>query len=100
MRVQIELRGLVWLFTTLPAVALFLADRGEVERAVEVYAAASAHPYVSGSRWFEDVAGRRIATLAEGLPPGVAEAARERGAARDIWAVAEELLAELEGAAA
>ena len=74
-----------------------LADRGEVERAVELYALASRYPYVANAQWFEDVAGRHIAAVAASLPPEVVAAAQERGRARDLWATAEELLAEFKG---
>jgi tetratricopeptide (TPR) repeat protein len=63
----------------LPALALLLADEGELERAVELYALASRYPHVSNSRWFEDVAGRDIAAVAATLPADAAAAARERG---------------------
>jgi tetratricopeptide (TPR) repeat protein len=79
----------------LPAIALLLADQGETERAVELYALASTFPYVANSRWFEDVAGREIDALAATLPPEVAAVAQERGRARDLGATMEELLAEL-----
>jgi tetratricopeptide (TPR) repeat protein len=81
----------------LPAIALLLADRGQIERAVELYALASRYPYVANSRWFEDVAGREISALTATLPPEVVAAAQARGRARDLWATAEELLAELGG---
>ena len=81
---------------TLPAAALLLIDRGEVERAVELYALASRFPLVANSRWFEDVAGKHIATAAENLPPKVVEAAQERGRARDLDETVNELLVELE----
>jgi hypothetical protein len=80
----------------LPALALLLADRGEGERAVQLYTVASRYPIVARSRWFEDVAGRHIATVAASLPPDVAAAAEERGPARDLEATAAELLVELE----
>lgn len=82
--------------TALPATALLLAGQGEPERAVELYALASRHPYVANSRWFEDVFGQQIATIAEALPPKAISAAQERGRARDLWATAKELLTELE----
>jgi hypothetical protein len=81
----------------LPQAALLLADRGQTERAVELYALAARHPFVANSRWFEDVAGREIAALAESLPPDVVAAAQERGRGRDLWATVRELLIELEG---
>jgi predicted ATPase/tetratricopeptide (TPR) repeat protein len=81
----------------IPGMALLLAEAGDPERAVELYALASQHPYVGNSRFWEDVAGRRIAAVAARLPAGVAEAARERGRARDLDATVRELLVELEG---
>jgi hypothetical protein len=63
---------------------------------VELYALASRYPYVANSCWFEDVTGKHIAAIAAGLPPDVIVTAEERGRARDLWAMAEELLAELE----
>ena len=79
---------------------LSLADLGEHERAAELYALASRYPYVANSRWFEDVFGRHIEAVAAALPPEVAEAARERGRARDLDATVNGLLVELEALAA
>ena len=54
---------------TLAGIALLLADEGQVERAVELYALASRYPFVANSRWFEDVAGSQItAAVAANLP--------------------------------
>jgi len=88
--------GFVALLIALPATALLLADDGQEERAVELYALASRYPFVANSRWFEDVAGRHIAAVAAALPPEVVTAAKERGQARDLDATLAELLAELE----
>jgi hypothetical protein len=79
----------------LPAAALLLADRGEVERAVEAYALASRYPFVANSRWFEDVAGQHITAVAATLPPDIVAVAQERGRTRDLQATVAELLAEL-----
>jgi hypothetical protein len=51
------------------------------------------HKRCGNSRWFEDVAGRRIAAAAETLPPEVVAVAQERGQARDTAATVAELLA-------
>jgi tetratricopeptide (TPR) repeat protein len=83
------------LMYTLPATALLLIDRGEVERAVELYALASYYPIVANSRWFDDVAGKHVAAVAATLPPEVVAAAEKRGRQRDLWATVEELLVEL-----
>jgi tetratricopeptide (TPR) repeat protein len=84
------------LMLALPATALVLAEQGEEERAVELYALASRYPFVANSRWFEDVAGKHIAAAAEKLSPQVVAAAQERGRARDLEATLTELLAKLE----
>jgi len=68
-----------------------------VERAVELYALASRYPLISNSRWFEDMAGKCIITLAETLPPHVLAAAQARGRAQDLEATVADLLVELEG---
>lgn len=81
---------------SLSLASLLLADQHEVKRAVELYGLAASYPYVANSRFFEDVFGRHINAVAAALPPDVAEAARERGRARDLEATVKELLAELE----
>ncbi len=83
---------------SLPLVALLLLERGETERALELYAQALAH-LCNGckQRWFEDMAGQHIAATAARLSPEVVAAAQERGRQRNLWEIAEELLAEIEG---
>jgi hypothetical protein len=61
-----------------------------------LYALASRYPYVANSRWFEDVAGREIASVAETLPPRAIAAAWEQVRKRSLWTTVEELLAELQ----
>jgi tetratricopeptide (TPR) repeat protein len=81
----------------LPGAALLMAQEGQAERAVEIYALASRYGYVGKSRFWEDVAGRHIAAVAANLPSDVAEGARARGRACDLDATVAELLTELEG---
>jgi hypothetical protein len=76
---------------------LLLADQGEKERAVELYALAARYPRVANSHWFDDIVGQHIAAVAATLPPDMVEAARARGQTRDLEATVAELLAELEG---
>jgi tetratricopeptide (TPR) repeat protein len=95
LRLAVECQAIYPLLMTLPAAALLLTDQGQVARAAELYALAWRHPVVSNSRWFEDVAGRHLATVAAELPPEVRAAAQARGLARDLWATARELLKEL-----
>jgi tetratricopeptide (TPR) repeat protein len=97
LQVAAEIKSLWMLLYALPGVAALLVDQGEVEQAVEVYALAVRYPFVANSRWFEDVAGVDVAAAAEALPPEVVRAAQARGRAADPWAVAADLLRELEG---
>lgn len=75
----------------LAATALLSLARGEHERAIELYALAERYPHVANARWFEDVAGRHVAALAETLPAKVVRRARSRGRTRDLWKTAREL---------
>jgi tetratricopeptide (TPR) repeat protein len=89
-------KDFLYLLFALPGLALYLARRGEAERATTIWALAECYPFVANSKWYEDVVGRELEALAASLPPEVAEAARERGRALDLWATAAELLAYLE----
>jgi predicted ATPase/DNA-binding SARP family transcriptional activator len=84
------------LVLALPAAALFLLDRGAIERAVDVYALAARYGAVANSRWYDDLIGKHIAAAAASLPPEVVAAAQERGRARDLEETVEALLEELQ----
>jgi tetratricopeptide (TPR) repeat protein len=89
-----EMRDQLTPLHVLPVAARFLADLGDAERAVEIYALASRYGFVANSRLWEDIAGREIAALAAALPPEIVAATRRRGRARDLWVTMEELLSE------
>jgi predicted ATPase/DNA-binding SARP family transcriptional activator len=91
--VDVHAHGLI--IMAIPAAALLLADAGRVERAVEIYAMAIQDPYISKSRFYEDIVGQHIAAVTATLPPDVVAAAQERGRALDWWQTAEALLREL-----
>jgi tetratricopeptide (TPR) repeat protein len=76
----------------LPALALLRASEGESEQAVEVYEVAIRFPLVAKSRWFAELAGTRIAALAQSLPAEAVAEARKRARSRDVHATVEELL--------
>jgi tetratricopeptide (TPR) repeat protein len=82
--------------TAVAAMALLLAEQGRQEKAVELYATASRYPLISNSRWFQDIVGKHITTVAMSLPSQAVAAAQERGHARDLDATVAELLVELE----
>ena len=79
----------------MPIIPVVLADAGEVERAVELYALAENHPFVAKSRLFEDIAGRHVQATAASLPPDVVAVAQARGRTLDWWDNAAALLKEL-----
>jgi tetratricopeptide (TPR) repeat protein len=76
----------------LSGVALWMARTGEVERAVELWALLSRYPLVSNAPFFQDIVGRFIDAAAADLPPEMVAAARERGMAGDLYAVAKAFL--------
>ena len=69
--------------------AIFLAEEGQAERSVELYALAASHGYVGNSRWFADVVGQHIEAMAATLPPEVVAAAQARGQELDLWFTAD-----------
>ena len=79
----------------LAGIALFLAERGDKERAIILYTWAESHPLISVSRWFADVYGRSIETAVAALPSNIAKEAKIQGWALDGWQTAESLLTEL-----
>ncbi|MBN1246982.1 MAG: tetratricopeptide repeat protein [Anaerolineae bacterium] len=81
----------------LPVAALLLADRGDVEQAVELYGLATRYPFVANSHWFEHVVGRPLAIQTTSLPPDVVAGATARGRQRDFQATLAGLLAEPNG---
>jgi hypothetical protein len=80
----------------LAATALFLAERGQPEWAVELYATLSRYLPVAEGGWYKDFFGRHVAAAAAGLPPDAVAAAQARGQERDLEATLAELLIELE----
>jgi tetratricopeptide (TPR) repeat protein len=77
------------------AIAIFaylLANQGNKEEAVELYALASRYSYVANSRWFEDVIGQHITAAAATLPPEIVEASQAQGQALDLRRTVAELL--------
>jgi predicted ATPase/DNA-binding SARP family transcriptional activator len=77
------------------AAAFFLAEQGDLEGGVEIYAMASRYPWIGKSQWYQDVIGDPLTTLTASLPAEVISAAQKRGRERDLEETVIELLAEL-----
>ena len=84
LRIAAEIRDFIRPILALLLVSLLLADQGQVERAVELYALASCYPFVANSRWFEDITGRHIAAVAATLPPEVVAAVGQLQSVEDL----------------
>jgi hypothetical protein len=87
-------RHYFWLLEAMAAAAAVLAEQGEAERAVEIYALLNRHEFVANARWFVDVFGQVVEKAAADLPPDTVLTAKARGEALDLWQAAKELLAE------
>jgi tetratricopeptide (TPR) repeat protein len=81
-----------WYLYGLATLASVLAENGEVQRAVEVYACVTASPLAGYSQWFEDVYGRDIRNLASLIQADAYEAACQRGSQADPWQIGRDLL--------
>jgi tetratricopeptide (TPR) repeat protein len=95
LEIGVELGAFMPVMYGLPVAALLLADQGALERAVGVYACASRYDFVAKSRWFEDVAGQQLRTMAASLSAEVVQSAQEQGRLKDWDVMAGELLSEL-----
>jgi hypothetical protein len=90
------MKAAISLMNVLPMAALVLTGEKQPLRAVELYEVALTFPHVANAKLFEDVVGNEITAIASTLEPSDVENARRRGRERDPWAMAKELLADLE----
>ena len=95
LEIGVDLGAFMPVMYGLPIAALLLADQAALDRAVEVYACASRYGFVANSRWFEDVVGQQIRTVAASLPAEAVESAQEQGRLQNWDVMAAELLSEL-----
>jgi tetratricopeptide (TPR) repeat protein len=99
LEIVVEIRAFIPLLHLMPTIPVVLADEADPrlkERAVELYALATSHPFVAKAQLFEDVAGGYVRDATASLSPDVIAAAQERGRALDWWETAEALLEELD----
>jgi tetratricopeptide (TPR) repeat protein len=95
LQTAIEIRMQYSVLTALQGMALILADQGEMEWAVEIYALTSRYPIVEKSLMTRAVVGRHLTTVAEFLPSKTAKAAVARGQELDLWETAKAISARL-----
>jgi tetratricopeptide (TPR) repeat protein len=90
----VQIGSYLFAIQALPALALYEAGQGNATRAIELYTLALKHPFINTSRWFDDIAGKRIRVLVNSLPQETVETARECGESLDLWHVIREWLIE------
>jgi hypothetical protein len=95
-RIAVDSGAVPPILWALPASALMLADGGEDECAVKLYAVASRPALVAKSPWFSDLAANTVAEVAATLPTKRVVILEERGQAREMKLTVEEFLAELD----
>jgi tetratricopeptide (TPR) repeat protein len=93
LEIGMSVRAIAAALLTVVGIADLLAREGKREWAVELLALILHHP--STWQWTKDRAAPLVAELKTALSPDLFAAAQERGRARDLWATAQELLAEL-----
>jgi tetratricopeptide (TPR) repeat protein len=71
--------------------ALLLAECGQIEKGIELYALATRYPYLGNSLFRFDLTGKRIAELSASLPESVVRIAQGRGRQKDLHKAVEEL---------
>jgi tetratricopeptide (TPR) repeat protein len=95
LKIGMEISSAMVHLHTLGAAALYLANRGDLERAVEIYALARRYPWIAKSQWHQDVIEAPLSTMTSSLSPEIIAAAQERGRERDLGETVQELLLEL-----
>jgi predicted ATPase/DNA-binding SARP family transcriptional activator len=85
-------RGMFSAYICLPAAAVALAKKGDVENAIEVQALMSRYPAVDNAPMYEDLCWSYILQASARLPPDEERAAHERGYRRDLFATIGELI--------
>jgi tetratricopeptide (TPR) repeat protein len=91
----VEIKSTIVHIFTLPGVALLLAEGGDLECAVEIYALASRYRWIDKSKWFQDIIEGPLTIITAPLSPRVIAAAQQRGRERDLGNTVQELIAEL-----
>jgi predicted ATPase/DNA-binding SARP family transcriptional activator len=93
LRKGVQISSAMVFLKTLGAAALYLADGGDLERGVEIYALARRYHWIAKSQWQKDVVERPLTSLTAPLSPEVIAAAQKRGRERDLGETVQELLA-------
>ncbi len=81
-----------FVYLTIAEIALLLADRGEIIRALELEGLVTRQGYLVQSAWFADLYGKPLEAMANGIPAIEVGEAKKRGKVKDLWGTVEALL--------
>lgn len=84
-----------FVYPTLAEIALLLADRGDIIRALELIGIVTQQGYLAQSRWFADLYGKPIEKMAAGITAEEDNEARKRGQMLGLSGMVDRLLGEL-----
>jgi predicted ATPase/DNA-binding SARP family transcriptional activator len=92
-----EIGAFVPLISTLPVMALLMADgsaadQASAERGVELCALAGRHPYIANSCWFQAISHEVLTAVSARMAPDRLAAAQRRGHALDLPGTVQEVL--------
>ena len=94
LQTAVDIQAIIPLLFSLPGIALLLADKGAIEKAMTIYAPLPAMPIIANSQLRHDLAGAELANIAQQLPSETQKTITQQGEGADIWAIADMLLAE------
>ena len=97
LQIGLEKKEYVALVESLSFIAQVLAETGNFELALEIYALAFEQPMIGRSQLFADISNRQIDKATQSIPAKTAEAALERGRSANLWQRTADLPAELNG---
>jgi predicted ATPase/DNA-binding SARP family transcriptional activator len=94
LKIAIEIGAFLPLLYVIPLAALYTADRGEIQRAVELYRQVSHYSFVVNSQWCQQIFGRHISYHTGNLPDDTAGTSPKIKDHQVLWETARYLLAE------
>jgi tetratricopeptide (TPR) repeat protein len=96
LKFALSLKDYMHIVVTLPIVALFLSDIGELRRAIQIWELARTQPFIAKSSWHKQVVEPHILAVVSDLSSQEVEIARSFEQEMTLWETAEILLGEIE----
>lgn len=81
-----------WMFYALATAALLLVHQAREIQAIEIFDMISRYNFVANSRWFDDIFGHHLETVADNLPSENVDSARIQANSMNVWETAKKLM--------